>query len=139
MTRAILVHGLGHALAAAEAADAVGAPLVLLSARAAGGYAGAGWWRALADRVRRDYPDIALTAILDCGADAGWALAAIRAQVTDIALSADPPVTEKLRSIAEQSDARLWTDRPETLDLRGRRDVPAACREWLGVPPLQSR
>ena len=139
MTRAILVHGLDHALAAAAVADALGVPLVLVSARAAGGYAGAGWWRALTDRVRHEHPDIALTAILDCGADPGWALAAIRAQVTDIALSTDPQVTEILRSIAEQSDTRLWTDRPETLDLRGRRDASAACREWLGVASLQSR
>ena len=139
MTRAILVHGLGDALAAAAAADALGVELVLVSAEAAGGYAGAGWWRAITERVRRAYPDLVLTAVLDCGDNPGWTLAAIRAGIADIAVSGDPSVTEKLSSIAEQTGARIWINRPEKLDLRGRRDATVACREWLRVPSLHSR
>jgi len=59
---AVLIHGLGDAVAAL----AKGAPVTLVSAPAAALYAGCGWWRALVEAARAEYPDVPCLDILDC-------------------------------------------------------------------------
>lgn len=128
---AIVVHGLADARAAAAMFRARGLRLILLSAPGAGSYAGGGWWRALCDALAADYPDLEMTAVLDCGDAAGHALAALRAGVTDILFDGDVAVAAKLSAIAAQSGARLWRQRPFALDPRGHRDKPGAIARAL--------
>ncbi|HWB51233.1 MAG TPA: hypothetical protein VG651_19125 [Stellaceae bacterium] len=86
--------------------------MVLLSAPDAGIYAGAGWFTALADAARAAVPDARVSAILDCGDDAGAAQAALRAGVAAIVFTGRPDVAERLAGIAASRGARLLTRRP---------------------------
>ena len=52
--------------------------LVLLSAPAAAGYAGPAWFAAIAAQVAVEFPALRVEAVLDCGDEAGSALAALR-------------------------------------------------------------
>ncbi len=127
----VMVHGLDDARAAARAALALGVAVTLISAPAAGGYAGAGWFRALAAQVRAEFPGVDLAAVLDCGDQPGAVMAALRAGVTEIVFTGDPAVAAKLQAMAKASGAIVRTDRPPALDPRAARDKQAVCRDWL--------
>jgi hypothetical protein len=132
---AIRVHSLTEARIALDAARALGRPVTLVSAAAAAGHAGPGWWRALVIAARREYPDVAMTTILDCDDSAGDALAALREGVECIAFRGRGDVAAKLRDIATQAGTTLVGSHPDGLDLRGLRDQPAACRVGLRAEP----
>src|SRR5262250_1346021 len=92
----IVVHSLGHAVAALKAAAAAGRRVTLASApgaggyagagwfrghsiaSGAGGYAGAGWFRGLVEAAREAVPEAPFSCLLDCGDEAGAVLAALR-------------------------------------------------------------
>ena len=112
----VVVYSLAHAVAALEAARE--RAVVLLSAPGAGIYAGAGWWTAVVDAARNAMPAAPFSAILDCGADAGAAMAALRAGAAIVVFTGRSDVAERLAGIAAQRDARLLTARPQhALDL----------------------
>jgi fructose/tagatose bisphosphate aldolase len=102
-----------EARAAAAAARARGTPLLLVSAPGAGSHAGGGWWRKLCDALTAEFPDLAITAVLDCGDAPGAVLAALRAGVTDILFDGDAAVAARLAAIAERHGARLRRVRPD--------------------------
>jgi hypothetical protein len=63
-------------------------------------------------------PDARFSAILDCGDEAGAALAAIRSPVEAIVFSGRPDVARRLADIARQHGVRLETTLPAAaLDL----------------------
>jgi acyl-CoA reductase-like NAD-dependent aldehyde dehydrogenase len=114
----IVVHALAHAIAALRAAARAGRPIILASAPEAGASAGPGWFRALVEAARNAIPQARFTAILDCGEEAGAALAAIRAQVECVLFTGRPDVARRLADIARQHGVRLQTTRPAAdLDL----------------------
>src|SRR5206468_3951742 len=80
-TPVFVIHNFAQAVAALTAAAHANQPIVLLSAPDAGLAAGAGWFKALIATARAAMPVARCTAILDCGADAGAAQAAIRAEI----------------------------------------------------------
>lgn len=129
--RAVTVHGLEDALAAAAAAAAVPAPLTLMSAPAAGVYAGAGWFAALIAAVRAAHPGIEVQATLDCGAGFGAVLAALRAGHKHLIFTGPPDQTATLTALAAAQNATIACSRPPSLDLRPCRDKVTACRVWL--------
>ena len=96
-------------LRAAARADC---PITLSSAPEAGVYAGPGWFRALVEAAREAAPDARFSAILDCGGQAGAALAAIRAQIEAIVFTGREDVARRLTDIARQHGVRLETTRP---------------------------
>jgi hypothetical protein len=111
-----VVHSLAHAVAALEAAGE--RPVVLLSAPGAGVYAGAGWWRAVIEAACAAAPQAAFTALLDCGDDAGMAMAALRAGAQAVVFTGRTDVAERLQAIAARQGAQLLTARPQAaLDL----------------------
>jgi hypothetical protein len=119
---AIVVHSLGHAVAALQAAAEAGAPVLLLSAVDAGLSAGAGWWRevvaAARDSVRSSPSGARVGALLDCGDDAGAAQAALRQGIEAIVFSGPDEVRERLADIARQRGGRVHRARPPAaLDL----------------------
>ena len=64
-------------------------------------------------------PDARFSAVLDCGDQAGAALAAIRAQIEAVVFTGREDVARRLADIARQHGVRLETTRPAAvLDLR---------------------
>jgi acyl-CoA reductase-like NAD-dependent aldehyde dehydrogenase len=132
---AIVIHSLGQAIAALKAA--AGQRLVLLSAPGAGGYAGAGWFRALVDAARAAVPQASFTAYLDCDDEAGTALAALRAGIDGVLFTGSAEIAQRLADIAAQQGAHLATARPTgALDLgvyfvAAEADLIARCTEFL--------
>ena len=115
----IIVHSLGHALAALTAAAKAGCPVVLASAPGAGSYVGPGWFGALVAAAREAVPEARFSALLDCGDDVGAALAAIRSDIEGVLFTGRADVACRLADIASQHRVRLVTDRPSVgLDLR---------------------
>src|SRR5256885_2135234 len=73
------IHSLAQAVAALSAAAEAGRPVILASAPDAGIYAGPGWFGAVLRAAREAVPGAQFRPLLDCGDDAGAAMAAIRA------------------------------------------------------------
>jgi hypothetical protein len=114
----IIVHSLGHAIGALKAGARTGRSIILSSAPEAGIYIGPGWFRALVEAAREAVPDARFSAILDCGDQAGAALAAIRAQIERVIFTGRADVASRLADIARQHGVRLESIRPAAaLDL----------------------
>ncbi len=115
---AIVVHSLAHAVAALQAAAEAGRPVLLLSAADAGLSAGAGWWRGVIAAARDSVPAARMTALLDCGDDAGAAQSALRAGVEAIVFRGRDDIVERLADIAGRRGSRVRCARPSpALDL----------------------
>jgi len=116
------IHGLAHLRAALTAGAETGRPIVALSAIGASGFAGAGWFAALIEQGRAEFPDVALTAILDCGDRAGDVPAALKRDVTHIVFTGHPEAAARLQDIAGQLGATVLLERPTSCDLLNARD-----------------
>ena len=134
----IIVHSLFQATAALTAAVRAGHPVVLVSARDAGGYVGPGWFKALVAAAGEAVPDARCSTLLDCGDNVGAALAAIRAEVEGVIFTGRPNVAHRLADIARQHGVRFETKRPaDALDLAedffaSVEEVERRCAEFLG-------
>ena len=91
-----------HALPDARAALAPGAQVTLLSAPGAAIYAGCGWWKALVEAARAEYPDTPCLDILDCADAAGAALAALRIGLNRLVLWPGTPGRAAVVAIAQE-------------------------------------
>jgi hypothetical protein len=101
-----------------KASSRAGRPIILSSAPEAGIYAGPGWFRGLIEAAREAVPDARFSAILDCGDQAGAALAAIRAEIAAVLFTGREDVARRLADIGRQHGVRLETIRPAAaLDL----------------------
>ena len=129
---AIIVHDLGHALAALAAADALGAAVTLRSAPDAVSNLGAGVFRAIMEAGRRAYPHVAAHWVLDCGDAPGFALGALRIGIPAVRLRVGAAVLARVADIAAQLGAEIDRDDRPALDLHHLPDPEAACRRWLG-------
>ena len=111
---------------------------MLVSAPDAGGYGGAGWFRALTAAARDAVPDARCSSLLDCGDNVGSALAAIRAEVEGIIFTGRPDAARRLADIAQQHGVRFETRRPaQALDLANEffaspEELEKRCAEYLG-------
>lgn len=135
---AITVYSMDHVTAALTAADELGVPLCLLSAPGAAAAVGSSVFQAMIDAARQQFPDTSFTAALDCGQDAGHALAAIRQGLTAIILSEECPAYDRVCDIAEQNNVTVLpahTSSPSHnaphLDLMDQAEPLAACRDFL--------
>ena len=133
MRTAIVIHGLADAQAALAAAHALRVPVTLISGPGGGSYAGPARFNEVVREAAAPYPDIAVTAILDCDDASGHALGAFRAGTRAVRFTGRADVAEKLRDIAASLGAELITDDIETLDLRGHPDPVLACTAWLNT------
>ncbi len=129
--RAIIVHSLDHARAAVGAAAAAGVPVTLLSAEGAAGGVGAAWFREVVAQASAEHPEVAVTAVLDCGDKPGHVLGALRQGLKRLRFTGRKATAEKLSAIAAQSGAEIVTRRIEALDLLDLAEPAAACRRWL--------
>lgn len=99
----MIFHSLADAAAAVAAAD--GRPLILLSAPGAAGYAGSDFLKAIADEALAG--STGASAIIDCGEDAGVAMAALRAGWQRLVFCGRAEVRTKLADMAAQTGARI--------------------------------
>jgi hypothetical protein len=142
----VAVNGADDARRAATAAQALGVPLMLVSAPGAGGFAGCGWFAALVRATQGAFPQLYVTWALDCGDRAGDVMEALASEalaseaLASEALAAGRPLViftggdaaaARLRSVAAARGATLRQDRPDALILRAGGDVVAAARDRL--------
>ena len=128
--KAVIVHSLAHALAAAEAAQSLGVPVTLRSAPGAAGYAGVGWFAALVAAVSDRFPGTNVTFMLDCADEAGTVMGALRRGIRRVRFLGPPEVAAKLAAMGAELDPAETS----ALDLRGMNDPAAACRKFLAAP-----
>ncbi len=129
--RAVVVHGLAHALAAVEAAARLSVPVTLVSAPDAAGYAGAAWFLAVVRRASAARPQVAVSTVLDCGDAPGLVLGALREGCRRVRFTGPAATAARLGDIAAQLGATVETGAIEALDLLESRDPVAACLAWL--------
>jgi hypothetical protein len=136
--KAVVIHSLAQARAALGAAAALTRPVLLLSAPAAAGYAGPGWFWALVARAREDVPEAEALAVLDCGEAPGHVLAALRDDQASgpraVCFTGPAETAETLRGLAETAGYGFFPARPAALELRHEDDPETACAAWLAAP-----
>ena len=128
MNREIVVHSLDHALAALATAKSLALPVTLASAPGAATQAGPGWFKALIDAAHAAHPDVAVTAILDCGVEPGAVMAALRAGLSQLRFDGDDAWRQKLAAMG----ARFVEPAAAVLDLCDAANPTAACAAFLG-------
>ena len=133
MRTAIIIHGLADARAALAAAQTLRVPVTLISGPGGGSHGGPGWFNAVVREAGAAFPEVRVTAILDCDDAAGHALGAFRAGTKAVRFTGRADLADRLRDIAAAAGAELITGDVETLDLRGHADPVAACTAWLGT------
>ncbi|QJE73355.1 hypothetical protein HHL28_09835 [Aerophototrophica crusticola] len=112
-------------------AQAAGVPVLLVSDPGAASFAGAGWWRALTDDLRAEFPDLPFTTLLDCGDSAGAVMGALREGVRALAFSGPPGTLEKLHAMAVQLGGQVIRPPEAATDLRGLRKGDASIRQAI--------
>ncbi len=141
--RVIVIHSPGHARAALAAAASLAVPVTLASAPGAGIYAGPGWFKAVIEMARAEFPTAVVSSVLDCGDAPGMVLAALRQGLKRVRFDGSDAVAERLAEIAAQCGAVIErTVLAPALDLLDRDDPEAACHDFLAAerdpPPSRS-
>lgn len=124
------VHGLPHLRVAMAAGAATGRAIVVMSAAGASGYAGAGWFLSMAEQGRAEFPDVALTAWLDCDDRGGDVLAAFAAGARHVIFTGHPEAGRRLNAIAQEYGAAILSERPLSCDLLNASDPAWTARKW---------
>ncbi len=127
----VIVHDLRQAKAAVAAAAELGVRLTLRSAPGAAAYLGATVFKEIVEQAADSRPEAAVDGVLDCGDDAGSALAALRHGIKRVALDAPDAAGDRVRDIAAQLGAAVEPSNGPALDVAGADDVKAAVRRWL--------
>ena len=122
----VVVHDRAQAEAALAAAEEVGCAIWLRSAPDAAAYAGVGYLKALSDLVGHEI-------VVDCGDDAGLAMAALRTGCRRLAFSGPAAVSQRLGEMAAELGAwyRHEVQAPLALCLSPDDDARSRCRAWL--------
>lgn len=128
---AFVIHGIDHARAVLRAAAGQDRAVALWSAPQAAAYLGAPLFREIINAATAEFPEIDAIGVLDCGHDAGFALAAFRHGLTAIRVHVPPETEAKLADIAQQVGATVLRERPAALDLLDCHQPVAMCRKWL--------
>jgi len=116
------IHSLAHLRAALSAGAASGRPVVALSAAGASAFAGAGWFAALIEQGRREFPEVPLTAMLDCADRAGDVPAALRLGLQYVIFTGHAEAAVRLGDIASRTGASIVAARPPACDLIDAKD-----------------
>jgi hypothetical protein len=93
-------------------AQAAGRPVVLVSPPNAAAYLGVGFFWALVEAARAEFPDLPVEGVMDCGAAPGFALSALRTGFKTIVLHGDPRARARVAAIARAGGARLLARPP---------------------------
>ena len=129
--RAIIIHSLEHARAAVAMAAELGVPVTLASASGAAATVGPQWFAEVVANAMAEHPGAQVSAILDCGAAAGLALAALRQGIKRVRFTGLASTAAKLSAIARRQGAEVVRGRLNAHDLLDISDSKEACRRWL--------
>ena len=127
MRREIVIHSLDHARAALAAAAACGQDVTLASAPGAALQAGPGWFKSVIEQASEAYPQVAVTAILDCGDQPGAAMAALRLGLKNLRFHGAAEFRVKLEGMG----AVFAPPAEASLDLREIAEPETACAAFL--------
>jgi len=127
----VIFHGPGHVRAAMQAAQEAGSAIILQSAEGAAAYMGAPFFQQFIEMARDEFPGVEVIGVLDCGADPGFALAAMREGVDRVRIDAAPDVRAALAEVAAQTESAVDEGDAAALDLQDENDPLAACRNWF--------
>ncbi len=127
MRREIVIHSLDQARAALAAAAACDKEVTLASAPGAGLQAGPGWFKSVIEQACEAYPQVSVTAILDCGDQPGAAMAALRVGLNNLRFHGPVELREKLAGMG----AVLVPLADTSLDLREIQGPETACAAFL--------
>src|SRR5260221_3273361 len=132
--RFIGIHSLGHARAAMEAAASLGVRVTLAGAPGAGISAGPGWFKAVIEMARSEFPVVEISCVLDCGDAAGMVLAGLRQGLPRVRFDGPPPTAAPPPPIPPPCGAGLQRDPPPPAP-----GPPAPGAPPAPPPPLLSR
>jgi hypothetical protein len=136
----VVVDGLLAAFRAAAAAKALKAGLILISAPAGARHGGCSWFAGVVNAVRAACPvappERPITAILDCGDDAGAVLAALAdcgrgGELEAVVFTGPAAAVAGLAELAAVQGVTVLTTRPAALWLCPGGDAVGAARDWL--------
>jgi len=136
---AFIVHSLEHLRAVLRVAADAGLAVVALSGPGASGYAGPRWFAGLIAAGAAEFPNVELTAALDCGDRAGDALVALGAGLRHLIFTGNPEAATRLSRIAAAQGADIRDRRPEAFDLLDIKDLDRAVRNYCGNLPALER
>jgi hypothetical protein len=104
---AITVRDWAETRAALETARSQGRAVFLCSPPGAASWLGAGYWAALQQRARSEFPDLEFTLALDCDDKPGDVMAALRAGVGLCIFRGPAEILSKLQDMADQTGQRV--------------------------------
>ena len=135
-TASVVVYSLRDAVAALGAAKALDRPLRLITPLCFAASLGPRVARELIDAALATIPSPRASWIIECGSDAGLAMAALRAGALVIRVDLREDVRARVADIARQQGARLALadDAGPALDLADVTDARVACLRWLSAP-----
>lgn len=93
--------------AALETARSQARAVFLCSPPGAAAWLGAGYWAALQEKARAEFSDVDFVLALDCGENAGDAMAAIRAGVAVSLFRGAAPTLARLQDMAAQAGVEV--------------------------------
>jgi hypothetical protein len=125
--REIVIHSLAHARAALAAAAVCGQDVIVASAPSAALQAGPGWFKAVIEEAREAYPQVDVTAILDCGDQPGAVMAALRLGLKHTRFHGVAEARAKLEGMG----AIFAPAAEASLDLREIAEPETACAAFL--------
>ncbi len=126
---AVEVRGLGEAHAAVEAARRRGSGVLLVTEPGACARLGPGYLLEMMRQAGLDHD--AVRALIDCGADAGYAMLALRVGWRDIHMAGPGETARRVAEMTEAAGGRFHAVLPEA---SGRGDGPPVDRSPFGRP-----
>jgi hypothetical protein len=131
--RPVIIHDIVDARVVCSAAIGFGNQVTMWTASGALFYLGPAWIIEIWRHVRREFPELIINTVIDCGNDPGNALSAIRSGAEGVALNAKPSVKKKIRQIASARNVMIWKCPNRILDLGKCSNKEACCKEWFGI------
>ena len=113
----VIIHDLTQAHIAVDMASTIGVQLELRSPLGAAANIGPAVFQEIAKEIEQTRPDVVTAIILDCGSDAGLAMAALRQGCRDICINVPEEASKKIKAIAAVMTARLHDQATSPLDL----------------------
>jgi len=107
-----IVASLEAARAALGAARTAQSAITLVSPPGSAANLGIGYFWALIEAATAEFPDVAIAAVMDCGDEPGWALAALRTGFKSVALGGDRRARDRVAAIARKLGARVLARPP---------------------------
>ena len=116
-SRNFIVHDLNQGIQLAEMAAKSSIPITIFSPPGGGSSIGPEAFLEIVNLIRSKFPEVKMLAILDCGDDAGVALAAMRRGLNNIHSQLTGEKLKKLKQIALTNGVKIHTKPKNVIDL----------------------